>query len=44
MSVREVSMDAKAWETAVSLERRKNGEPELVVTSNHIILGDQWEH
>ena len=34
----EVSMDARAWETAVNLERRMNTEPGLVDTGSHIIL------
>ena len=34
----EVSMDARAWETAVSLERRMNAEQGLVDTGSHIIM------
>ena len=34
----EVATDAKAWETAVSLERGMNTEPGLVDTGSHIIL------
>ena len=34
----EVSIDRKAWGTAVSLERRMNSEPGLIDTGSHIIL------
>ena len=38
VALSEVSTDTKAWETAVSLERRLNTEPGLVDTGSHIIL------